>query len=134
MAENYVTVSAQWTDGTNFAEGAFQFIASGQLMESTSIAIVTPTIQGQLDEQGSLSVRHLSSPLNLMNSAAAMNSGIPMLASDNFGSGELTWDFRLQVQGITSIFVTDVVLDYSLGASQGLFGILEAAGWSADPT
>lgn len=110
MSNNLVTVTAQWTDGTNPAEGNYAFVAQGSLMDSPAVAIVTPVALGQLDATGSLAV--------------------PLLASDNFTEGYLTWHVSVRVRGFTSIDVADIEINFANGASQGLFGILEASGWS----
>jgi hypothetical protein len=128
---NNVVVEAQWTDGTAFASGNFQMVASGVLMSSNFIAIVTPFIDGQLDSLGSLSVP-AGAPGTVGNGSPG--TGVALLASDNFAAGELTWNFKIVVQGITDIVVSDVPVNFALGPTQGLFGILEAAGWSPTPT
>lgn len=107
---NYVQVTASWTDGVNFAEGNYELIASGILMSSNAVAIVTPVLSGQLV-------------------AATPQMSVAVLASDNYGANELTWNFKIQLRGLSDIVVTDVPVLFSLGASQGLFGILEATGW-----
>lgn len=128
---NIVVITAQWTDGTAFASGNFEIVASGVLMQSAGVAIVTPFIDGQLDSLGSLSV-----PAGGAGSTGngAAGTGISLLASDNFALGELTWNFKIVVQGITDIVVSDVPVNFVNGATQGLFGVLEAAGWSPTPT
>ncbi len=123
MTNNYVTVTAQWSDGTNYAQGNYLFIASGALMSSPAVAIVTPVKIGQLDTLGAFS-----------ESGAQPNTGVRLLASDNFGAGELNWTFRAHIKGIPDIHVEDFAINYTTGATQGLFGILEAAGWSAAVT
>lgn len=128
MTDTYVTVTAQWTDGTSPAEGNFQFAASGALMDSAGVAVVTPVIYGELDTTGAISLE-----------GQAAGSGVQLLASDNFGSDaagdpELTWNVKVQVQGMTEIIATDIPVNYASGASQGLFSILEAAGWTAPVT
>jgi hypothetical protein len=128
---NIVVVQAQWTDGTAFASGNFQMVASGVLMSSNFVAIVTPFIDGQLDSAGSLSV-----PAGGAGTAGGggPGTGVSLLASDNFGAGQLTWNFKIVVQGITDIVVADVPVNFALGATQGLFGLLTAAGWNPTPT
>jgi hypothetical protein len=131
MSNNVVNLQAQWTDGTAFAAGNFEIVASGVLMSSNGVAIVTPFIDGQLDSLGSLSV-----PVGGAGSAGngGPGTGVSLLASDNFAAGELTWNFKIVVQGITDIVVADVPVNFASGATQGLFGVLEAAGWSPTPT
>jgi hypothetical protein len=120
---NYVTVTAQWGDGTtNIAEGNYEFVPSGSTMDSSSESIATATIQGTLDTTGSLW------------NGVTPGSGVQLLASDNFGldpdsDPELTWNIKIIVQGVPEIVAADIPVNYANGATQGLFAILEAAGW-----
>lgn len=110
MANNLVHVTAQFTDGTHAGEGNYQFIATGSLAESDTVALVSPVIMGSLDSAGSLAV--------------------DLLASDDFFAGQLTWHVIVRVRGMPEIDVSDVVVNFVDGATQGLFGILEANGWT----
>ncbi len=119
MPLNSVTVTASWL-ATGFAtgqypEGNYQFTASGTLMDSSSIALVFPVFRGVL-----------------INGAFSQ----ALLASDNFTAGFLTWDVLIRVQGMEVIDFRNFAINYSAGASQGLFGILQTAGWVApsEPT
>lgn len=119
MTNNLVTVNAQFTDGgSGFGQGNFLFVASGSLMSSSLVAIVTPVVFGSLDSLG-----------RLWNGVTA-GSGVALTASDNFGAGDLTWNVTLDVRGVPHIYVEDVVVNFSNGASQGLFTLLTAAGWT----
>lgn len=108
---NNVTVTASFGSS---ATGNFLFAATGTLLSDANIAIVTPVVQGPLDASGNLSA--------------------VLLASDNFGPGELTWNCHLQVKGMSDIFVTGFAVNFALGSSQNLFTILEASGWAPTPT
>lgn len=119
MTFNAVTINGQFTNGTIAGEGNFCIAAQGSFMDSPEIAIVTPVIIGQLDSNGFL-----------WNSITP-GSGVSLLASDNFSVGALTWHFLIRVQGIPDIDVGEVPVNFSNGASQNLFTVLEATGWTA---
>jgi len=117
MPLNFVTVTATWSDQgavPKYAEGNYMFIAAGTLMDSSAVAIVIPVIQGQL-------------------AASTPSLSVSLLASDNFAAGQLTWDMHVAVKGIAAISVQNVVVNFSGGASQGLFTVLTAAGWTPTP-
>jgi hypothetical protein len=130
MTESFVTLQAQWGDGNNWGSGNFQLIAVGQLQESSFVALVTPVIIGQLDSLGSLSPLGISSPSSMYNQNASPNSGIPILASDNYGSQELLWDIKILVSGADNIIASQIAINYQNGATQGLFQILSQSGWT----
>lgn len=111
MPSNYVTVTAAFTAS---GEGNYLFAASGVLMDSSDVAIVTPVIDGILDTDGNLSVS--------------------LLASDNFAAGQLKWNCFVRIQGLPMIHETGFVVNYNDGASQLLFTILEANGWTLPQT
>jgi hypothetical protein len=123
-------VQAQWGEGTNWASGNFEMMASGQLQESSFIALVTPVILGQLDSLGSLSPLGISSPSSMYNQNASPNTGIPVLASDNYGAGELLWDIKCIIGGADNIIASQIAINYNSGSVQGLFAILTASGWT----
>jgi hypothetical protein len=114
----------------NWASGSFEFLASGLLQDSSYLAIVTPIILGQLDSLGSLSPLGVSSPTSMYNQNASPNTGIPILASDNYGSGELLWDVKIVIGGAANIIASQIAINYQSGAEQGLLGVLAAAGWT----
>jgi hypothetical protein len=103
---NSVTVTASFGSS---AEGNYLFTASGTLVSDAAAAIITPVIEGVLDTSGNLSV--------------------VLLASDNFGPGELTWNCFISVRGMSEINVRRFTVNFALGPSQNLFTILEASGW-----
>lgn len=94
--------------------GDFLFAASGDLITSTDIAIVTPVVNGVLDATGNLSAT--------------------LLASDNYGANDLNWNCFVRIQGLSRIYWTDFPVNFSSGASQNLFTILTAAGWVPEVT
>lgn len=104
---NTVTVTASFGSG---AEGHFLFAATGTLMSDANVAIVTPVVEGNIDTSGNLTAT--------------------LLASDNFGAGELKWNCFVNVRGMSDIVVRGFVVNFALGASQNLFTILEASGWA----
>lgn len=108
---NSVTVTESFG---STAQGYYLFAATGTLMDSTDIAIVTPVVQGTLDTSGNLSA--------------------VLLASDNFAPGALTWSCYVTVKGLSTIHVVDFTVAYGQGASQTLFAILSAAGWTPTQT
>jgi len=131
MSDNFVIVKAQFTDlqpVPTYGTGNFEFVASGLLMDSGQIAIVTPIIRGQLDSQGALSMP--TGSIGTVSPGTA-NTGLNILASDSFPAGDLLWNIKLQVQGVPDIIANNVAVNFAAGATQGLFDILSAAGWTA---
>lgn len=104
---NNVTVTASFG---STAEGNYLFAATGTLMSDTNVAIVTPVVSGVLDSSGNMSA--------------------VLLASDNFGAGELTWNCFIVVKGMSPINVQDFTVNFAAGSTQNLFTILEASGWT----
>jgi hypothetical protein len=106
MADNNVTVTQQWPGG----EGNFLFAAQGTYMDSASLAVVTPVVSGQLDPTGLLTAS--------------------ILASDNYPDGCLLWYIHVTVGNFPNIEAPNVPVNFSNGASQGLFGILTSIGYN----
>lgn len=109
MPTNTVTVTADFGAG---ASGHWLFAASGTLMSDANVAIVTPVIVGALTPGVS----------GLMS--------VVLLASDNFGAGELLWNVFLQIRGLSEFNYQDFMVNFASGASQNLFTILKASGWT----
>lgn len=63
-------------------------------------------------------------------SQAAGACEIELVASDNFGAGVLTWDFIINIRGFPTVNVQSVPVNFSSGASQNIWTILAAAGWT----
>lgn len=119
MIFNIVNIQGQWTNGTVGGEGNFCFAAQGNFMDSSSLAVVTPVIIGQLDPNGNLW------------DGKTLASGVNLLASDNFAPGDLAWHVLVRVKGFPDIDVGQVSVTFGTGAVQGLYGVLEANGWVA---
>lgn len=108
---NLVTVTADFGDQAN---GDWLFAASGTLMTSSDMAIVTPVVNNVLDASGTLTAA--------------------LLASDNYDADDLNWNCFIRVQGIPVIHVVGFQVNYTDGAQQNLFTILSAAGWTPEAT
>lgn len=55
---------------------------------------------------------------------------LQLVASDNFAAGVLAWDFIINLRGFPTVSVSDVPVNFSSGASQNVWTILAAAGWT----
>lgn len=55
---------------------------------------------------------------------------IELVASDNFTTGVLTWDFIINLRGMPTINVPGCAVNFSGGANQSVWSILTAAGWT----
>lgn len=53
-----------------------------------------------------------------------------LVASDNFAAGVLGWSFIINIRGLPTVNVANVPVNFSSGASQNLWTILSAAGWT----
>ena len=58
---------------------------------------------------------------------------IALVASDNYGAGVLAWDIIINIRGLPTVNVSDVAVNFSLGATQNVWTILAAAGWTPTP-
>lgn len=65
-----------------------------------------------------------------------LNGGTPgecivrLVSSDNFTAGVLTWDFIINIRGLATINVPSVPVNFAQGATQNVWTILAAAGWT----
>ncbi len=120
---NIVTITATFANPQgNIPGGTWLFAATGTLMDSSYVAIVTPVVSGVLNASGELEWN---------NSATGVTGiGAPLLASDNYESGALMWNFFGQFAGMPVIHATNVLVNYASGASQNLFTVLAASGWT----
>src|SRR5215469_12490791 len=59
---------------------------------------------------------------------------IELVASDNFSAGVLLWDFIINIRGLPTVNVSDVAVNFSGGATQNVWTILSAAGWTPTPS
>jgi hypothetical protein len=121
------------SDGTNTVtvntssvglEGTWLFAATGTLMDSVYVAIVAPVISGCWDENGEMQVTNAAT--------GAISEGAVLLTSDDYEAGALLWNFFAQIQGMPAIHVTGMTINFSNGASQNLFTILAANGWTPE--
>lgn len=53
-----------------------------------------------------------------------------LVASDNFGAGVLNWDFIVNIRGLPTVNVASVPVNFANGATQSIWTILTAAGWT----
>src|ERR1700733_11602896 len=97
-ALNYVTVTASWQDGNgDVGSGNYFVSASGTLVSGSGTTIDIAAVDGQLDATGSLSVK--------------------LLASDNYASGVLTYDWRLDIEGEDIVNASDIAVNFNDGGS-----------------
>ena len=125
MTGNLVTVNATLqTSYGDPGQGHWLFAATGTLMSATYVAIVAPVIDGSLDSNGQLQYTNPDT--------AVVSEGVPLLASDNFAAGDLLWNFFGSFSGMAAIHVTNMIVNFAGGASQNLFAILAANGWTPE--
>lgn len=55
---------------------------------------------------------------------------VQLVASDNFAAGVLGWDFIINIRGLPTVNVHGVQVNFSSGATQSVWSILGAAGWT----
>jgi hypothetical protein len=55
---------------------------------------------------------------------------VALVASDNFNSGVLTWDFLINIRGFPTVKAMDIPVNFNSGANQSVWTILAAAGWT----
>lgn len=109
MTTNLVTITAAFGSGMG---ADWLFVAGGTLVDDTNLAIVTPVVRGSTMVGGT----------GLLSAS--------LLASDNFGTGELLWTCFIRVQGLPEIEWHDFNVNFANGASQSLYTVLKAAGWT----
>ena len=125
MTSNVVTVNATLLDTAGIpGQGHWLFAATGTLMTASYVPIVAPVVDGDLDANRQMS---------WINESGIVVEGAAILASDNFAAGDLSWNFFGDFQGMARIHVTGMQINYSSGASQNLFTILAANGWTPKP-
>ena len=116
MPVNLVTVTVTVDDSpadTGSPEGNFLFTSSGVMWpDASNFPIVPMVVHG-----------------TLVNGTATAS----LVATDNFAAGVLTWDVTINIRGIPTIQVSGVPVKFSLGATQSIWTILSAAGWSPTP-
>lgn len=55
---------------------------------------------------------------------------LSLVASDNFSAGVLLWDFIINIRGLATVNVSQVAVNFSAGANQNVWTILQTAGWT----
>jgi hypothetical protein len=69
-------------------------------------------------------------PMVVHGSLAAGTCTIVLVASDNFSAGVLNWDFIINIRGLPTVNVPSVPVNFASGATQSVWAILTAAGWT----
>lgn len=113
-ALNIVTVTASLpadptTDPATFPQGHYELVPTGMAYDADQHVMIVPVMKQGKFTDGAISV--------------------PLVASDNFAAGVLTWDVHVELRGVENIDVPQVSINYTDGASQDLFTILSSAGW-----
>ena len=65
-----------------------------------------------------------------LNGATAGECILVLVSSDNFATGVLNWDLIVNIRGLPTVNVPGVPVNFSLGATQNVWTILAAAGWT----
>ena len=55
---------------------------------------------------------------------------LQLVASDNFAAGVLSWDIIINIRGLPTVNVAGCVINFANGATQSVWTILTAAGWT----
>ena len=69
-------------------------------------------------------------PMVVHGTLAAGTCTLALVASDNFSAGVLFWDFIINIRGLPTVNVPGVAVNFSGGATQSVWALLSAAGWS----
>ena len=72
-------------------------------------------------------------PMVVHGTLTAGTCTIVLVASDNYAAGVLAWDLIINIRGLPTVNVSDVVVNFSNGATQNVWTILAAAGWTPTP-
>lgn len=119
MTVNMVTVTIE-VDGSPAdvagPEGNYVFSPSGVMWPDTSGAPIAPMLQ-----HGSLTTD---------NTAKTGTATVQLVASDNYSAGVLAWDVIVNVRDLPTVNVPNVPVNFAAGATQTLWSILAAAGWT----
>lgn len=106
-----VTADVSPADGTVVAEGNALAVPSGTMWpDSSNNPIVPMVVHGTLDATGTCT--------------------LALASSDSFAAGVLTWDIIINIRGMATINVPGVPVNFSNGATQSVWSILSAAGWT----
>lgn len=102
-------------------EGNYVFTPSGVMWPDMSEDPIVPMVV-----HGQMTPNPTASPPNC-------SATVEIVSSDSFAAGVLTWDVIINVRGLPTVNASQVPINYSSGASQNIWEILESAGW-APPT
>lgn len=69
-------------------------------------------------------------PMSVQANLAAGTATLQLVASDNYSAGVLLWDFIVNIRGLATVNVQQAAVNFSNGATQNLWTILQAAGWA----
>ena len=116
MTVNTVTVTIAASDSPadpGSPEGNFVFTPSGMMWpDASNLPIAPAVVHGAL----------------VNGTATAV-----LLASDSFAPGILLWDVTINIRGLPTVSASGVPVNFSSGASQTIWSILAAAGWTPTP-
>lgn len=107
-----VTVAADTfsPDPNTYAEGNVVAVPSGTMWpDANDLPIVPMVVHGNL-ELGTCTLQ--------------------LVASDNFATGVLRWDLIVNIRGMPTVNQPGCVINFADGATQSVWDILSAAGWS----
>lgn len=106
-----VTVTADVSPAdTATAEGNVVAVPSGNMWPDTSNNPIVPMVVHGILASGTCT--------------------LSLVASDNFTAGVLNWDFIINIRGLPTINVARVPVNFASGATQSIWPILQAAGWT----
>jgi hypothetical protein len=109
IAQVVVAVDNSPADLTS-AEGYVVAVPSGEMWPDTSNEPIVPmVVHGQL---------------------VSGTCTLSLVASDNYTTGVLTWDFIINIRGLPTVNVSGVSVPYSGGTPQNVWSLLQAAGWT----
>ena len=99
------------------AEGNVVAVPSGtQWPDTNNVPIVPMVVHGTLGDR--------------LNGGTAGQAIIVLVASDNFTAGVLNWDIIVNIRGLPTVNVPGVPVNFANGATQSVWTILTAAGWT----
>lgn len=105
-----VAADASPADVGVFAEGNVVAVPSGAMWPDTNnVPIVPMVVHGTL---------------------VSGTCTLGLVASDNFAAGVLTWDIIINIRGLPTVNVASCVINFASGATQSVWTILTAAGWT----
>lgn len=105
-----VAASASPADVGVFAEGNVVAVPSGALWPDASNDPIVPMAVHETLVGGTCTLE--------------------LAASDSFAAGVLTWDIIINIRGFPTVNVAGCVVNFANGATQSVWDILTAAGWT----